>query len=199
MTELAKSDIVRRYVPSCLCRALQCDQRRHSPTLPTATSRSMSSSAAPAPSTGASGWERPDPSARKAGYAGKASKAAHDAGAPPAIEFPCSVFDLDFHPSQDVVCAGLVSGDINLFQYRAGADAAVRRVASVGVSTRACRKVRFTSDGGALVCATADGSVSIVAANGKKVWSDDSEHDGNPVNCALQFSSRVLATGDDEG
>jgi len=56
------------------------------------------SKSAGAASGGGGDWERPDSSVAKAGYAGKASKAAHDAGAPPAIEFPCSVFDLDFHP-----------------------------------------------------------------------------------------------------
>ena len=34
---------------------------------------------------------------------------------PPDLRFSCLVFDIAFHPSQDVIAAGLVSGTIQLY------------------------------------------------------------------------------------
>lgn len=34
--------------------------------------------------------------------------------APPDLRFPCQVMGIDFHPEQDVLAAGLVSGKVEL-------------------------------------------------------------------------------------
>jgi hypothetical protein len=41
-------------------------------------------------------------------------RAMEDDTAPPDIKFPCSVFDVAFHPAQDIVAVGLVSGSLQL-------------------------------------------------------------------------------------
>jgi hypothetical protein len=40
--------------------------------------------------------------------------AADDDVAPPDLKFPCLVFDVAFHPTQDVIATGLVSGSLQL-------------------------------------------------------------------------------------
>jgi hypothetical protein len=36
--------------------------------------------------------------------------AADESTAPPDVRFPCAIFDATFHPQQDVIAIGLVSG-----------------------------------------------------------------------------------------
>jgi hypothetical protein len=44
---------------------------------------------------------------------------------PPDLKFSCQVFDIAFHPAQDVLAAGLVSGKLELCVASVGASAPV--------------------------------------------------------------------------
>lgn len=54
-------------------------------------------------------------------------------------------FDLDFHPSNQLVAAGLITG--NLYVYRYAEDSEPQRVLKVRAHSESCRAVRFINEG----------------------------------------------------
>lgn len=48
------------------------------------------------------------------GMASAAAELAEEGDSPPDLKFPVPVFDVAFHPMQDVVAVGLISGKIEL-------------------------------------------------------------------------------------
>ena len=65
-------------------------------------------------------------------------------------------FDLDFHPSTELVGAGLINGDLHVYRYSSDADAnslqVPQRVLEVHAhSTESCRAVRFIEGGRGII------------------------------------------------
>jgi hypothetical protein len=54
-------------------------------------------------------------------------------------------FDIDFHPSRELVTAGLINGDLHLYNY--ATSALPQRLLEVRAHTESCRAVRFIDDG----------------------------------------------------
>ncbi len=66
--------------------------------------------------------------------------------APAPLSFADEVFDVAFHPHEDVVAAGLVSGAIHLFTY--DADEGNHPVLRVDYHEASVRSLSFSADGG---------------------------------------------------
>lgn len=54
-------------------------------------------------------------------------------------------FDIDFHPSKELVTTGLINGDLHLYSY--AANALPQRLLKVRAHTGSCRAVRFIEGG----------------------------------------------------
>jgi hypothetical protein len=54
-------------------------------------------------------------------------------------------FDIDFHPSEELVTTGLINGDLHLYSY--AANALPQRRFEVRAHTESCRAVRFINNG----------------------------------------------------
>ena len=67
-----------------------------------------------------------------------------DPGDIPAIDFGVSVFDIAFHPQQDVVAVGLVSGVLELHRYAAGSTT---RALRLQLHTDSVRTIAWRPDG----------------------------------------------------
>ncbi|XP_047334703.1 WD repeat-containing protein 55 [Impatiens glandulifera] len=106
-------------------------------------------------------------------------------------------FDVDFHPSSQVVAAGLITGDFLLFRY--AADTAPERLLEVKAHTESCRTLRFINDGRAIVTGSPDCSILATdVETGTAIARLEDAH-GDSVNRIVNLTESTIASGDDAG
>ncbi|KAG6720989.1 hypothetical protein I3843_03G089600 [Carya illinoinensis] len=106
-------------------------------------------------------------------------------------------FDLDFHPSSELVSAGLISGDLHLYRY--GANALPQRLLEVRAHTESCRAVRFIDGGRAIATCSPDRSILATdVETGSPIARLEDAH-GDAINRLINISETTIASGDDEG
>ncbi|KAL7192799.1 hypothetical protein ACSBR2_024590 [Camellia fascicularis] len=106
-------------------------------------------------------------------------------------------FDLDFHPSNPLVAAGLITGDLLLYRY--AADSPPQRLLEVHAHGESCRALRFINEGRAIVTGSPDCSIlSTDVETGSAIARLESSH-GAAVNRIISLTESTIASGDDEG
>ncbi|CAL0331652.1 unnamed protein product [Lupinus luteus] len=106
-------------------------------------------------------------------------------------------FDIDFHPSDNLVAAGLINGDLHLYRYTA--DSVPVRLLEVHAHTESCRAVRFINGGRALLTGSPDCSIMATdVETGSTIARFDNAHDA-AVNRLINLTESTVASGDDEG
>ncbi|KAG2715641.1 hypothetical protein I3760_03G087600 [Carya illinoinensis] len=106
-------------------------------------------------------------------------------------------FDLDFHPSSELVSAGLISGDLHLYRY--GANELPQRLLEVRAHTESCRAVRFIDGGRAIATCSPDRSILATdVETGSPIARLEDAH-GDAINRLINISETTIASGDDEG
>ncbi|XP_071914916.1 WD repeat-containing protein 55 isoform X2 [Coffea arabica] len=106
-------------------------------------------------------------------------------------------FDLDFHPSDQLVAAGLISGDLLLYRY--AADSTPQRLLKVDAHTESCRAVRFINEGRAIVTGSPDCSILATdVETGSAIARLENSH-GAAVNRIVNLTESTVASGDDDG
>ncbi|XP_017249568.1 WD repeat-containing protein 55 [Daucus carota subsp. sativus] len=106
-------------------------------------------------------------------------------------------FDLDFHPSNQLVSVGLITGDLQLYRY--AADSTPQRVFEVSAHKESCRAVRFINGGGAILTGSPDFSLLATdVETGTQVARVDDAH-GAAVNRLVNLTETTIASGDDDG
>jgi len=116
-----------------------------------------------------------------------------------SIDIPVGnqVFDLAFHPGEDVIYAGLLTGEVKAFKYHD--DGSYEQAFSVRPTKRSCRGLATNADGSRLYGVTKDKSIEIIdTTTGKVVESKAGAHE-DALNRVLSTLPYQLATGDDEG
>ncbi|KAJ8550167.1 hypothetical protein K7X08_033874 [Anisodus acutangulus] len=106
-------------------------------------------------------------------------------------------FDVDFHPSDHLVSAGLITGDLLLYRYNA--DSPAQKLLEVKAHSESCRAVRFINEGRAIVTGSPD--CSILATDietGSAIVHLENAH-GAAVNRIVNMTESTIASGDDEG
>ncbi|EYU37605.1 hypothetical protein ABFS82_02G040700 [Erythranthe guttata] len=106
-------------------------------------------------------------------------------------------FDLDFHPSNNIVATCLITGD--LFLYRYVAESPLESVLEVKAHTESCRALRFVNEGRAVVTGSLD--CSILATDietGTAIARIENAHP-DPVSRIVNLTESTIASGDDEG
>ena len=120
-------------------------------------------------------------------------------------------FGLDVHPSRKLVAAGLITGQLKLFEWgdddaaaaalgpRAGRQLLRQRWSARPHKEGACRVVRFSADGASVFSAGGDRTLQQrdVETN-QPTWRIRRASDA-PVNALVRLSEVGVATGDDEG
>ncbi|KAL6494680.1 WD domain repeat-containing protein 55 [Orobanche gracilis] len=111
-------------------------------------------------------------------------------------------FDLDFHPSSNLVAAGLISGGLYLVHflvYRYAAESTPQRVLEVDAHTESCRALRFVNEGRAVVTGSPDCSILATdVETGVQIARIENSH-GAAVNRIINLTESTIASGDDEG
>ncbi|KAL6545912.1 WD domain repeat-containing protein 55 [Orobanche gracilis] len=106
-------------------------------------------------------------------------------------------FDLDFHPSSNLVAAGLISGGLYLYRY--AAESTPQRVLEVNAHTESCRALRFVNEGRAVVTGSPDCSILATdVETGVQIARIENSH-GAAVNRIINLTESTTASGDDEG
>ncbi|KAJ7944022.1 WD repeat-containing protein 55 [Quillaja saponaria] len=106
-------------------------------------------------------------------------------------------FDIDFHPSDKLVAAGLISGDIHLYRY--STDSQPQRLLEVHAHSESCRAVRFINDGRAILTGSPDCSILATdVETGSTIARLDNAHE-DAVNRLINLTELTVASGDDGG
>ncbi|KAH1219936.1 WD repeat-containing protein 55 [Glycine max] len=95
-------------------------------------------------------------------------------------------FDIDFHPSDNLVAAGLITGHLHL-------------LLEVHAHTESCRAARFINGGRALLTGSPDCSIlAIDVETGSTIARVDNAHE-SAVNRLINLTESTVASGDDDG
>ena len=117
---------------------------------------------------------------------------------PPPISCPCAVFDIAFNSRADVLAIALVDGSVSLHSVSRG-GAPPKALASSTPHNASIRSLRFSADGSSLICASADGVVSLLDSTGAAVWRGGTSG-STPVNVVEPMGSGgIFAAGDESG
>ncbi|CAN4089098.1 unnamed protein product [Withania somnifera] len=113
------------------------------------------------------------------------------------IDFEKLPFDIDFHPSDHLVAAGLITGDLLLYRYNA--DSPAQKYLEVNAHSESCRAVRFINEGRAIVTGSPDCSILATdVETGSEIVRLENSH-GAAVNRIVNLTESTIASGDDEG
>ncbi|KAL5570511.1 hypothetical protein UlMin_027086 [Ulmus minor] len=106
-------------------------------------------------------------------------------------------FDLDFHPSENLVSATLVNGDLLL--YRFSSDSTPQKVLEVHAHTESCRPFCFIDDGCAILTGSPNCSIlaTDVETGGTIALLEDAH--GEAINKIINLYQSKIASGDDRG
>ncbi|BAT91115.1 hypothetical protein LR48_Vigan08g189800 [Vigna angularis] len=106
-------------------------------------------------------------------------------------------FDVDFHPSDNLVATGLINGDLYLYRY--SPDSVPVRQLEVHAHTESCRAARFINGGRVLLTGSPDCSILATdVETGSTITRIDNAHEA-AVNRLINLTESTVASGDDEG
>uniref|UniRef100_A0A2P2LF19 WD repeat-containing protein 55 n=1 Tax=Rhizophora mucronata TaxID=61149 RepID=A0A2P2LF19_RHIMU len=114
------------------------------------------------------------------------------------IELGNTPFGMDFHPSDDLVAAALITGHFHLYRY--GADSTPpQRLLEIHAHSDSCRAVRFINGGQAIVTASSDRSILATdVQTGSPIARLQDAHE-DAIFSLINLSDSTIATGDDQG
>ncbi|CAH2059452.1 unnamed protein product, partial [Thlaspi arvense] len=116
---------------------------------------------------------------------------------PLLIDLGANAFGIDFHPSKNLVAAGLIDGHLHLYRY--DTDSTIFRERKVRAHKESCRAVRFIDDGQRIVTASADCSILATdVETGATVARLENAHE-DAVNTLITVTETTIASGDDKG
>ncbi|KAK2648791.1 hypothetical protein Ddye_016280 [Dipteronia dyeriana] len=106
-------------------------------------------------------------------------------------------FGLDFHPSDQLVAAALITGDFHLYRY--SADAAPLKLLDVHAHDDSCRAVRFINGGKAIVTGSSDHSILATdVETGSPIARLENSHE-DAIYSLINVTESTIASGGDEG
>ncbi|KAK4849234.1 hypothetical protein QYF36_022561 [Acer negundo] len=106
-------------------------------------------------------------------------------------------FGLDFHPSDHLVAAALITGDFHLYRY--SADAAPLKLLDVHAHDDSCRAVRFINGGKAIVTGSSDHSILATdVETGSPIARLENSHE-DAIYSLINVTESTIASGGDDG
>ncbi|KAI8893816.1 WD40-repeat-containing domain protein [Globomyces pollinis-pini] len=116
----------------------------------------------------------------------------------PISTVSCSevVFDVTFHPSKNLLAAGLIDGNLECYDLN---DTSTKLLFSSKHHTDSCRSVDFNSTGDAIYTGSKDRSLQLIHLESQKVILRKQKAHSQPINKVKALSESLVATGDDAG
>ncbi|XP_038270362.1 WD repeat-containing protein 55 [Dermochelys coriacea] len=117
---------------------------------------------------------------------------------PEDISFEAAANTIAFHPSQDILAAGDVDGDVYVYSYSC-LEGGNRELWSSGHHLKSCREVSFSHDGQKLFTVSKDKSIHILNVEEGRLVTRFSKAHSSALNSLLVIDDHLFATGDDGG
>nr|XP_060628655.1 WD repeat-containing protein 55 [Anolis sagrei ordinatus] len=117
---------------------------------------------------------------------------------PEDISLEAAANTIAFHPSQDIIAAGDVDGDVYVYSYSCF-EGGNKELWSSGHHLKSCREVSFSHDGHKLYTASKDKSIHILNVEEGRLVTRFSKAHNFALNCLLVIDEHLFATGDDSG
>ncbi|CAH1766115.1 20048_t:CDS:2 [Entrophospora sp. SA101] len=111
---------------------------------------------------------------------------------PNPIKFNEQVFDISFHPNQNVIATGLITGEIFCHRYSCDSNQENEKLLSLRAHRKPCRGLIFNHDG-------SNKSLKKISLESSSVIVEKSKAHDNPINCIKLLNENLLVTGDDDG
>ncbi|GBB92887.1 hypothetical protein RclHR1_04640024 [Rhizophagus clarus] len=118
---------------------------------------------------------------------------------PDSIEFDNQIFDLAFHPSENIIATGLITGEVFCHRYTVNNTNENINVMSIRPHKKSCRGLEFNHDGTSLFSVSKDKSIQSINLETGKVFVKKVDSHDYPINRILRLNETTLATGDDNG
>ncbi|KAJ8751257.1 hypothetical protein K2173_016438 [Erythroxylum novogranatense] len=108
-------------------------------------------------------------------------------------------FGMDFHPSQHLVSAALITGHLQLYRYSSDSSSSPQRLLDISAHTDSCRAVRFIDGGRAMVTGSSDRSILATdVETGSPIARLENAHE-DAIFSLINLTDTTIATGDDQG
>ncbi|KAM9130448.1 WD repeat-containing protein 55 isoform 1-T1 [Pangshura tecta] len=117
---------------------------------------------------------------------------------PEDISFEAAANTIAFHPSQDILAAGDVDGDVYVYSYSC-VEGGNQELWSSGHHLKSCREVSFSHDGHKLFTVSKDKSIHILNVEEGRLVTRFSKAHSSALNSLLVIDEHLFATGDDGG
>ncbi|CAG8546112.1 5238_t:CDS:2, partial [Acaulospora morrowiae] len=118
---------------------------------------------------------------------------------PDPLTFENLVFDLAFHPHQNIIATGLITGEVFCHRYATEANAENQNILSIRPHRKSCRGLEFNHDGTVLFSVSKDKSIQVIDLETGEILVSKSGAHEKPINRILRLNENALATGDDDG
>lgn len=119
--------------------------------------------------------------------------------APPALKFESHVFDVAFHPQQDIIASALITGDVACYKLASNFSEQNQLLFSSKFHKKSCRALTFNYDGSALYTGSKDQSILAIDSTTGKLKLRKTDAHNDPINCLYNMDENLLASGDDGG
>ena len=107
-------------------------------------------------------------------------------------------FDVGFHPNSQIFVAGLITGEVEIWERDAARDAA-RKLKTVRCHDAACRTLAFVNDGALLLTGSSDRSILATDVATSKPLARLTNAHKAAVNRIISIDAHTIASGDDDG
>ena len=107
-------------------------------------------------------------------------------------------FDVGFHPNSQIFVAGLITGEVEIWERDAARDAA-RKLKTVRCHDAACRTLAFVNDGALLLTGSSDRSILATDVATSKPLARLTNAHKAAVNRIVSIDAHTIASGDDDG
>ncbi|GFR98709.1 WD repeat-containing protein 55, partial [Elysia marginata] len=121
----------------------------------------------------------------------------HVSDAPADISYEDTVTTVQCHPSEDILAAGLITGDIIVSSF--GVSESSQELHKFPHHKKACRALRFSEDGKRLYSASKDKSLLCFDVETGKVKKRIKNAHESAIYSLVVTGDKFVATGDDDG
>eukprot|EP00002_Diphylleia_rotans_P018532 TRINITY_DN3587_c0_g1_i2.p1 TRINITY_DN3587_c0_g1~~TRINITY_DN3587_c0_g1_i2.p1 ORF type:complete len:165 (+),score=34.93 TRINITY_DN3587_c0_g1_i2:104-598(+) len=116
----------------------------------------------------------------------------------PDLVFKKQVFEVKFHPTQQIISAGLVNGHVHVFQYHPTGNSLVYHLKHHR-KNYSCRSLQYSFDGRFLYSASSDCTIQVVDLNSGNIAAKKDRAHNASVNRMKVLNEVAIVSGDDEG
>lgn len=116
---------------------------------------------------------------------------------PKDLKFDDLVVDICFHPNREVIAAGHIGGNVTIHTYSTTGEN--NELMNLEHHKKACRALKFSSDGIHLYTASKDKSIQVIDLNTGSVKQKLKGAHSSAIYCLQVTGENFLASGDDDG